>query len=580
MSDPSQGESSAPFLTQLRSFGGVYWIANWMELVERFAYYGVRVVLPVFMVLAIEDGGPQLDHVQKGTIYAVWAILQSFVPILSGGFADQYGFKINIALSTVLKIMGYLVMGWCIPLAEGLAGMPLAQARDAGVDRVFEIFFLGAMLLAVGTAIFKPGVQGLIGQKMPRSAASLGWALFYQVVNIGGFLGPFVAGYLRILDWQYVFLVCAAAIALNFLPLLFFKEPARETAKSTENPLLLLYRSIQGLLEPRLFFFTITFAGFWLMFYQLFDILPNFIDDWVDSRGLANALQGLLGEAAVPTLEDGNLAQEWMINFNALMISFGAFAIGYLTGFMRSLQAIVIGIAISAAAIYGLGLSMSGWWTLGAIALFSLGEMTASPTKLRYISGIAPPGKQGQYLGYANFTTGIGWSVGSVVAGNLYQEGGDKIVLARRYMVEQMGLPADAVAQIGRGDVLETIQARLDIGGFELRRLLWETYEPQSMWLIFTTIGVASMLAILVYDRVVRQADAKPDHSLNVHGNRWVLSALVPIVGLFIAATAVQFSLGLLLNTIFFALMLAVALVSGPLDGNGKVSRTEGQTSG
>ena len=572
MADPSQGESSAPFLTQLRAFGGVYWIANWMELVERFAYYGVRVVLPVFMVLAIEDGGPQLDHVQKGTIYAVWAILQSFVPILSGGFADQYGFKINIALSTFLKIIGYLVMGWCIPLAEGLAGVPLAEARDLGIDRVFEIFFLGAMLLAVGTAIFKPGVQGLIGQKMPKSAASLGWALFYQVVNIGGFLGPFVAGYLRILDWQYVFLVCAGAIALNFLPLLFFEEPERETAKSTEPPLILLYRSIQGLLEPRLFFFTITFAGFWLMFYQLFDILPNFIDDWIDSRGLADALQGLLGKSAVPTLEDGNLAQEWMINFNALMISFGAFAIGYLTGFLRSLQAIIIGIAISAAAIYGLGLSMSGWWTLGAIALFSLGEMTASPTKLRYISGIAPPGKQGQYLGYANFTTGIGWSVGSVVAGNLYQEGGDKIVLARRYMVEEMGYAADAVAQIGRGDVLETIEARLGIDGFELRRLLWETYEPQSMWLVFTAIGVASMLAILVYDRVVQQADARPHHSFNVHGHRWVLAALVPIAGLFIAATFAQFSLGLLLNTIFFALMLVVALVSGPIDGNGKVS--------
>ncbi len=83
-----------------------------MELVERFAYYGVRVVLPVFMVTAFEAGGPQLDHLQKGTIYSIWALVQSFVPIFSGGFADRYGYKLNIALSTVLKIIGYVLMGY------------------------------------------------------------------------------------------------------------------------------------------------------------------------------------------------------------------------------------------------------------------------------------------------------------------------------------------------------------------------------------------------------------------------------------------------------------------------------------
>ncbi|MEM9695641.1 MAG: hypothetical protein AAGA56_24065, partial [Myxococcota bacterium] len=143
-------EPGASFAAQLRSFTSVYWIANWMELVERFAYYGVRVVLPVFMVATFAEGGPQLDHVQKGTIYAVWAIVQSFVPILSGGFADRYGYKLNIALSTVLKIVGYLIMGYCIPLAESWAGMPLAEARPQGLDHVYEIFFLGAMILALG----------------------------------------------------------------------------------------------------------------------------------------------------------------------------------------------------------------------------------------------------------------------------------------------------------------------------------------------------------------------------------------------------------------------------------------------
>ena len=106
MSNPtSDGRESSrkPFVDQLTSFSCIYWLANWMELVERFAYYGVRVVLPVFMVATFEKGGPELDQVQKGNIYAVWAVVQSFVPILSGGFADRYGYKLNIALSTVLR---------------------------------------------------------------------------------------------------------------------------------------------------------------------------------------------------------------------------------------------------------------------------------------------------------------------------------------------------------------------------------------------------------------------------------------------------------------------------------------------
>ena len=197
---------------------------------------------------------------------------------------------------------------------------------------------------------------------------------------------------------------------------------------------------MRGLLEPRLFFFTISFAGFWLMFYQLFDILPNFIDDWVDSRSAASMLSGLIGERAVPTVNGGNLPQEWMINFNALLISLLAFAVAYFTGKMRSSDGDHLRASLlSAVAIYGLGMSMNGWWILAAIGLFSLGEMMASPTKMRYLAGIAPPGKEGQYMGYVNFTVGIGWSIGSILAGHLYEQGGDKVVLARRYLVEQKG---------------------------------------------------------------------------------------------------------------------------------------------
>ncbi len=557
-------ESSEPFWTQMRSFGGVYWTANWMELVERFAYYGVRVVLPVFMVAAVEAGGPEFDHVQKGSVYAVWALVQSFVPIFTGGFADRYGYKVNIAISTVLKIVGYVLMGYCIVIAEWLAGMPLAEARAQGIDQTYEVFFGGAMFLATGTAIFKPGLQGLIANQMPKKSASLGWGLFYQMVNIGGFLGPFLAGYLRLLDWDYVFLACAAGIALNFVPLFFFREPEHHGDDDRASPWQLLVKAVRGLLEPRLFFFTVAFAGFWLMFYQLFDILPNFIDDWVDSRAPAGLLAGLFGEDAVPTVNGGNLTQEWMINFNALLISILAFAIGFLTGRFHSLTAIVVGIGVSAAAIYGLGMSMDGWWILGAIALFSLGEMAASPTKMRYLASIAPPGKEGLYMGYVNMTVGIGWSIGSIIAGEMYQENGDKVILAKRYLVEQAGVAAEQVEALQKTEVMPFFEQHLEVDAWGARELLWQQYEPYGMWLVFTLIGVGSMVLLVLYDRLCKTADRDPEHSFNTKGHLWVRGALVPIVAALFVGCWLSFSSALLIQTIMFGLLLIASFWPEP----------------
>lgn len=549
-----------PFGKQLRSFTPVFWIANWMELVERFAYYGVRVMLPVFMIASFADGAPLLTHLQKGEIFAFWAVVQSFVPIFSGGFADRYGYKVNIAVATFLKILGYLVMGFCVPIAESLAGQPLLDARAAGTDLTYEVFFLGAMLLALGTAIFKPGIQGLIAAVMPAGVAATGWSVFYQFVNIGGFVGPIVAGYLRVLDYQQVFVVCSVGIALNFIPLFLFREPTR-AIPNTKRPITLLKEAITGLLEARLFFFTMAFSGFWLMFYQLFDILPNFIDDWVDSRAAAAFLASIFGADAVPTVHGGNLTQEWIINFNALLISIFAFSVGYVTGRMRSLTAIVAGILISAIAIFALGMSMGGWWCLAAIALFSLGEMLASPTKMRYLASIAPPGRDGQYMGYSNMTVGIGWSIGSVAAGHLYESGGDKANLAIRHLVDHAGYTAEAFTNMPKDEVLSLFERTFGLDAWATRDLLWETYEPGSMWLIFMLIGVFSMLALVVYSYFIRRANRDASHPINQRGIVFVRIALVPIVGALVVTAITAFSPALMVMTVLFGGLLVAAFL-------------------
>lgn len=579
--DNSSAERSDTFFSQFKSLRAVFWVAGWMELVERFAYYGVRVILPVFMVAAIGNGGPELDQIQKGSLYAVWAIVQSFVPILSGGFADRYGYKINIAAATLLKIIGYMIMAYCMPLAEMIVGMPLAEARALGIDQVYGVLFTGAMFVAFGTAIFKPGIGGLVASQLDKKNSSLGWSIFYQLVNIGGFFGPLVAGYLRVISWDWVFIICSFAVALNFIPLFFFKEPARKALPEGEKnpgPSRMLFESLRGLLEPRLFFFTISFAGFWLLTFQLFDILPNFIDDWVDSRHLAAALGSFIGENIVPTINGGNLTQEWIINFNALLISIGTFMMGYFTRKVPTLVTITIGIVMAIIATYGLGMSMSGWWILGAVGFFSLGEMLSGPGTSRYIVEIAPPGREGLYIGYGNFTVGIGWSIGSIIAGHLYQSGGDKVVLARRYLVDELGMSVDKVNSLPKLDVVPALADATGTDAFGVADLLWNTYAPYSMWSIFAAIGLVSLLMLIVYNFAVNGANKNPNHTLNIHGKQWVKAFLIPITVILIGVTiwrmkvdiqvpdstwssVILANLGLSLNAAFFSMMLIISFL-------------------
>lgn len=580
----SAPDPSDTLVGQFKSLHTVFWLASWMELIERFSYYGVRVMMPVFMVAAISMGGPELDQIQKGSLFAVWAIVQSFVPILSGGFADRYGYKINIAVATAGKIIGYIIMAYCIPLAEIFAGMPMAEARALGIDHAYEILFIGAMFVAFGTAIFKPGIGGLIASQLNDKNSSLGWSIFYQLVNVGGFFGPLIAGYLRVIDWHWVFVLCSAAVALNFIPLFFFKEPARlATAEGVEKPgpMQMLYESLRGLLEPRIFFLTLSFAGFWLMTFQLFDILPNFIDDWIDSRHLAAALASVIGEGAVPTVNGGNLTQEWMINFNALMISIGTFMMGYCTRKIPTLITIIMGVGMAIIATYGLGLSMGGWFILGCIGLFSLGEMMSGPGFSRYIVDIAPKGKEGLYIGFSNFTVGIGWSIGSILAGHLYESGGDKVVLAKRYLIDQLGMRADQVAALAKEEVMPKLAEMADTDLFGARDLLWNTYAPYSMWAIFAAIGLGALIMLVTYNKVVNAANKDPNHNFNRYGHRWVKALLIPMTVILIILTirgmsgdnqdadstltsVILANLGLALNALFFSMMLIISFMPKP----------------
>jgi len=91
-------EERAPsFFQQIKGFARPFWVANVMELIERLAYYGVRMVVPIYIASSEDPGGLHFTNVQKGTIFTIWAFIQTLLPMFTGGYADRYGRKPTIA---------------------------------------------------------------------------------------------------------------------------------------------------------------------------------------------------------------------------------------------------------------------------------------------------------------------------------------------------------------------------------------------------------------------------------------------------------------------------------------------------
>ncbi|MGD8773628.1 MAG: MFS transporter, partial [Gammaproteobacteria bacterium] len=96
----------------IASLGYVFWIVGGMEMVERLAYYGVRAVSGLYVTAPVSEGGLGVTAEDLGAIFFIWALFQSLVPALVGGLSDRIGYKQTIFLSTVVKIVAYLIMAF------------------------------------------------------------------------------------------------------------------------------------------------------------------------------------------------------------------------------------------------------------------------------------------------------------------------------------------------------------------------------------------------------------------------------------------------------------------------------------
>ncbi|MEE8405302.1 MAG: MFS transporter, partial [candidate division Zixibacteria bacterium] len=308
--------------SQLSSLNRPFWMVNLMEIFERAAYYGVRVVLPIYIAQADAIGGLHFTQVEKGLIYMVWAIVESLTPLVSGGFADRYGYKKTITFSVAVKVIGYILMA---------------------TQREFWPFLFGCSVLALGTATFKPGVQATMCQTMTRQNSSVGWGTFYMLVNFGAFWGPPVAHFLYGISWSTLFYGCAALVSLNFLLLFTYKDPPTG-GEDQGSVFQVIANTIKNLFNIRLIAFIVITSGFWLMLMQLFDMMPNFIVDWVDSSKMVADLGLPDNMLQTNSTRGAQVSQEWLINANAGLIVLTVVVISALVARIRRVLSITLGI--------------------------------------------------------------------------------------------------------------------------------------------------------------------------------------------------------------------------------------------
>ena len=544
-------EKKDSFFTLVRNLPANFWYANLMEIFERLAFFGVRAIAPLYLVREAGENGLGLSYTDKAQIYTVWALIQCLVPMVSGGYTERYGYRKSLAVAFVINIIGYLCMAQSRPIADNLIGQGWAGAG-------YWVFMLAACLVAFGTAIFKPPCHGTIAKTTDEKTSSMGWGLFYWVVNIGGALAPMLAAQIRgEINWHYVFYGAAIVTALNFLPcFLLYKEPEKSPPKEGESEkgaVGVFFHSIATIFgDLRLVAFLLIFSCFWLMFMQLWDLLPNFIDEWVDTSDVAPFF-GSISDGWV--LQNGQAKPEILINIDAWAIIALVLFISWLIRKINKVAAMVIGMVISLVGFVGAGYTQVGILCSIMIFIFAIGEMTCSPTFSAYVALIAPKDKKALYMGYSNIPFAIGWAAGNTIGGYLYEGMANKFKLAREYLVNNLGMNAEfakntemlpntqvmeTMAYIGgqQGDagaveagvqtawdkvawedipaeqvadkvaeIYTGVLGQMDIeAARQASQVLWDMHHPYMVWIYLGIFGVIGTVGMIIFYFTTRKA--------------------------------------------------------------------------
>ena len=376
-------------------FPRVFWVANFIEILERFAYYGIYFGFGIYM----QSKG--FDRSQLGIVQSLFLFVSYCIPVFSGTFADRYGFKKMLIVSCLVYLPAVLLL----------------QVSDS----LNEIRFT-MLTIALAAGIFKPLISGTVRLTSDSTNKTLGFGIFYAMVNIGGTFGPIVAGHLRAISWDLAFMVAAGAVGLMLLVTIFFyKEPPKE---SVTTSLAGKFKEMGSTLSDAKFAVFLILLGvfFWLPFWAFFNLCAVYIDGNLDTARLYMSVKSVVGTSVANFLshEDENGVRRILgetVGSTGYIIILLQLVVSRTVERWRAMPAFLSGLFIGGVgfAIIGLAHTIPPAWVFLGIFLFSLGEMMSSPRIQEYITWIAPKDKAGLYMGSNFLATCIGGFLSGIV---------------------------------------------------------------------------------------------------------------------------------------------------------------------
>jgi POT family proton-dependent oligopeptide transporter len=377
-------------------FPFVFWIANSIEVLERFAYYGIYMGFGIYL--------QQLGYSKGdlGIIQSIFLALSYLIPLFSGTFADKFGFKKMLLISYAAYLPSILLL----IITKSFSGIAIT-------------------MLSIGFAagIFKPLISATVRATTDSTNKSLGFGIFYWMVNIGASFGPIIMGKLRGLSWDYVFYTAAAAVAVMFVfTLIFYKEPPREIEGVTLKK---KFKDMGEALSNIKFLVFIIMLGifFWMPTWAFFNVLAVYINDYLNTAVLYESVKSILPNILTNFISN-NHDGVWRINAEAIshtgyiIIIFQIF-VSWFFEKRSAIPSFLIGLFVSAAGfiVLGLAVNFSNNLVFLGVFLFAFGEMISSPRIQEYITWIAPKEKAGLYMGTNFLATFIGATLSGLYTG-------------------------------------------------------------------------------------------------------------------------------------------------------------------
>jgi POT family proton-dependent oligopeptide transporter len=378
----------------------VFWIANSIEVLERFSYYGIYMGFGIYMEYLGYSKG------QLGIVQSIFLLFSYATPIFSGTFADRYGFKKVL----IISYLAYLPTILLLIVTNSFTGIALT-------------------MLGIGFAagIFKPLISGTVRVTTDSTNKTLGFGIFYAMVNIGASFGPVVAGKLRAISWNHAFIAAAIGICIMLLITIFFyKEPKREIGNVTLKQ---KFQDMRVALSDVKFLIFLILLGlmFWLPLWAFFNLVAVYVDSNLDTVRLYLAIDSVFPTwfSNLLSAEDENgtrkLLGETIAHTGYIIMIFQIFISRIFEKF-NAIPSFNFGLFIAALGMFTIGiayLSAPEFVFLG-IFLFAVGEMISSPRIQEYIMWLAPKEKAGLYMGTNFLATGLGGALSGVTYTILY----------------------------------------------------------------------------------------------------------------------------------------------------------------